>query len=142
MYEKDYILRMVEMFAQMIAGLLGLIKGGHLEQASQKLDHAYLDFLKKDAALFRKIPALELTESLLGEHNYTEDHLKILSELFFAEGELHFIRGNYTDSLNFFEKSLILFEFVELNSRTYSIDSGSKKSELREKIEHLKSLLH
>ena len=141
MYQKDYILRMLEMFAQMIAGLLGLIRDGHINQASQTLENAYRDFLKNDAALFRKIPAEELTETLLREHNYTNDHLKVLSELFFAEGELQMAQDNYIDSLTFFEKSLILFEFVEEESRSFSFDSSSTKSMMQEKILHVKGHL-
>ncbi|MCK4990381.1 MAG: hypothetical protein KAS29_07835 [Bacteroidales bacterium] len=140
MYQKDYILRMLEMFAQMIAGLLGLIRDGHINQASQALDAAYQDFLKNDASLFRKIPTHELTETLLREHNYTNDHLKVLSELFYAEGELQMARENYIDSLTFFEKSLILHEFVEIESRSFSLGGPSKKSLIQEKINHLKGL--
>jgi hypothetical protein len=33
MYQKDYILRMIEMLGEMIAGILGLIKKGEFEQA-------------------------------------------------------------------------------------------------------------
>ena len=113
MYQKDYILRMLEMFAQMIAGLLGLIRDGHINQASQTLENAYRDFLKNDASLFRKIPTEKLTETLLKEHNYTNDHLKVLSELFFAEGE----------------------------SRSFSFESPSTKSLIQGKIDHVKGLL-
>ena len=141
MYQKDYILRMLEMFAQMIAGLLGLIRDGHINQASQTLENAYRDFLKNDASLFRKIPTEKLTETLLKEHNYTNDHLKVLSELFFAEGELQLIQGNYIDSLTFLEKSLILFEFVEEESRSFSFGSPSTKSLIQGKIDHVKDLL-
>ncbi len=141
MYEKDYILRMFEMFAQMIAGLLGLIRDGHINQASQTLENAYRDFLKNDASLFRKIPTEKLTETLLKEHNYTNDHLRVLSELFYVEGELQKIQGNYIDSLTFLEKSLILFEFVEKESRSFSFENPSKKSLIQEKIAQVKGLL-
>jgi len=141
MYQKDYILRMLEMFAQMLAGLLGLIRDGHINQASQLLDNAYQDFLKNDASLFRKIPTEKLTETLLKEHNYTNDHLKILSELFYAEGELQMARGNYNDSLMCLEKSLILSEFVEAESRSFSFDGPSKKTMIDDKIAYVKSLL-
>lgn len=141
MYQKDYILRMLEMFAQMIAGLLGLIRDGHINQASQTLENAYQDFLKNDASLFRKIPTEELTETLLREHHYTNDHLKILSELFFAEGELQLAKGHNVDSLTFFKKALILFEFVEKESRSFSIEGPTKKSMIEGRINYVKGLL-
>lgn len=140
MYQKDYILRMLEMFAEMLAGLLGLIRDGHLNQASHTLDKAYQDFLKNDASLFRKIPAEDLTETMLKEHNYTKDHLKVLCELFYAEGELQMARGDYKNSLVNLEKSLILLEFVEKESRSFSFEGSSKKSLIQERISHLKGL--
>lgn len=47
MYQKDFILRMIEMIADLIALILGLIKKGDLPQASQLLENAYREFLKK-----------------------------------------------------------------------------------------------
>jgi hypothetical protein len=43
MYQKDYILRMLEMLATLIAGILGLIKKGDLQQASHALENACRD---------------------------------------------------------------------------------------------------
>lgn len=73
---------MIEMIADLIALLLGLIKKGDLPQASKLLENAYRDFLKEDASFFRNLPKEKLTNKLLTEHNYTNGHLKILSELF------------------------------------------------------------
>ena len=81
-YQKDYILRMIEMIGEFIALLLGLLKKDDVQQAAERLDNAYRQFLKEDAAYFRIIPKEELTTKLLEEHNYTYGHLKILSELF------------------------------------------------------------
>ena len=38
MYQRDYILRMIEMIAELVAGILGLIKKGDLEKASDAID--------------------------------------------------------------------------------------------------------
>ena len=130
---------MIEMVAEFIAAILGLIKKGQLEQASQTLDHAYLDFLKTDASLFREIPKEGLTETLLRDHNYTNGHLKILSELFFAEAELQLAQENNEDSLAYYEKSLILFKFVEKESKSFSFDKQSRLSFIEERISHLKN---
>src|SRR5665648_903366 len=82
MYQKDYILRMIEMLARLIAGILGLIKNGNYKQASDQLEIIYYDMLKEDASFFRAIPEEKLTQKLLQEHNYTNGHLEILAELF------------------------------------------------------------
>ena len=134
MYKKDYILRMIEMIADLIAGILGLIKKGDFQKASQSLDNAYYDFLKQDAAFFQNIPTKELTNKLLIEHNFTNSHLEILSELFYAQAELLNAQGNQIESLNFYEKSLVLLNFVIKGSKTFSIEKQSKVSLIQNQI--------
>lgn len=127
------------MLATLIAGILGLIKKGDLQQASQALENAYNEFLKNDASLFRNIPKEELTEKLLREHNYTNDHLKILSELFYAEAELQLVEGTKTSSLEYFEKALILMEYSEKKSRSFSLENQSKLSAIQNRISQIKN---
>jgi predicted translin family RNA/ssDNA-binding protein len=138
MYNKDFILRMIEMLGELIAGILGLIRKGDFQQASQFLENAYYDFLKHDAALFRSIGKDKLTEELIKKHNYTNGHLEILSELFYAEAELLYAKGNRITSLEFYEKTLILHEFVVKESKTYSFDKQSKKALIQNRIAQLK----
>lgn len=138
MYQKDFIMRLIQMIAEVIARILGFIKEGDSEQANLLLENAYRDFLKEDASFFRNLPKEKLTDELLTEHNYTHDHLKILSELFFAEGELNFAKGNMDASLNYYEKSLLILEFSEAPSNAFSLSSEAKINLLKEKIETLK----
>jgi len=140
MYNKDYILRMIEMLSDLIAGILGLIKKGDYHQASQSLDNAYYDFLKKDASFFQTIQKEDLTVRLLKEHNYNNGHLEILSELFYAQAELFNAQGNKLESLNFYEKSLILLDFVNKESKSFSFEKQSKLSLLQNRIDNLKSV--
>ena len=114
------------MIADLIAGILGLIKKGDFQQASQTLENAYYEFLKQDASIFRSIDKEKLTDELLIEHNYTNGHLEILSELFYAEAELLYAKGNLKESLEFYEKTLLLYEFVVKESNSYSVDKQSK----------------
>ena len=138
MYQRDYLLRMIEMIAELIAGILGLIKKGDFQQASQSLDNAYYDFLKQDASLFRSIDKEKLTDELLSLHNYTHGHLEILSELFYAEAELLYAQGQQSRSTEFYEKTLTLYEFVNKESKTFSFDKELKISLIRNRIEQLK----
>ena len=140
MYQKDFIQRMIEMLAELIAGILGLIKKGDYQQASQSLDNAYYDFLKQDAAFLHGIPENELTNKLLNEHNYTNGHLEILSELFYAQAELSYAQGNQNESLMFYKKSLTLLEFVIKESKSFSLKNQSKLSIIQNRIAELKDL--
>lgn len=139
MYQKDYILRMLEMLAELVAGILGLIKKGDFQKASQSIDHAYMDLLKQDAGFFQNIPLNKLTDNLIQEHHFTNGHLEILSELFYAQAELSFAQNNHSKSLEFYQKSLHLLEFVIKESQTFSLEKQSKITFLKKRIAELES---
>jgi len=137
MYQKDYILRLIEQLFKFLAALLKLIKKGEYTEASEMLENSYYDFLKEDAAFFRNIPEDMLTQKLLHEHNYTNSHLEILAELFNAEAELKYALGDKPGSLVFSRKSLIIFEFIDREYKTYSEERIRKMEEIRERITKL-----
>jgi hypothetical protein len=67
MYQRDYILRMIEMIAQLIAGIIKLIKTGEISQASHALENAYHLAFQHDSLKLREIPEENLIENLLNE---------------------------------------------------------------------------
>lgn len=137
MYQRDFIMRMVEMLAELVAGIFGLIKKGEFDKAAQSIDNAYRDLLKEDAAFFTSIPLNELTDVLIGEHNYTNGHLEILSELFYTQAELLFAQSKLGESINFYKKALKLFNFVIKQSGTFSIEKQSKIQYIENRIAEL-----
>jgi len=134
MYQKDYILRMIEMLGDLIAAILGLVKKGDFNKATENLSRIYYDMLKEDAAFFRNIPEGELTERLLREHNYTNGHLEILAELFNAEAVLEQAQGNMQGSMVYLRKSLLLFEFLDKEERTWSKSRIDKIQSIKDRI--------
>ncbi len=137
MYQKDYILRMIALLAKFLGEVLGLIPKGELKKASEQLETGYQTFLREDAAFFRNIPEDKLTQKLLQDHNYTNDHLEILAELFNAEAELHLAHGDNKGCLEFSRKALLLFEFVDAGQKTYSQERIDKMERLRSLISTL-----
>jgi len=134
MFQKDYILRMIEMIGDLIAALLGLIKKGDLEQAEKIIERGYLELLRRDASFFQLIPKEQLTDKLLGDHHYTNGHLEVLSELFFAEATLSEARNKLHNSLIYYEKSLVLLDFLEQEDKTWSAKREERKNLLKERI--------
>ena len=126
---------MIEMLGDLLAAVLGLIKKGDYKKASEQLGKIYYDMLKEDAAFFRAIPADGLTFKLLKEHNYTNGHLEILAELFNAEAELDIAQGNRSGCLEYSTKSLILFEFIDNEQKTYSLARAEKMNAIRNRID-------
>lgn len=134
MYQKDFILRMVEMLGQLIAGILGLIRKGDFEKATETLESTYYEMLKQDASFFHKIPTNELTQTLLKDHNYTHGHLEMLAELMYTEAELTFAQDNKNASLICYEKSLLLFEFVMKETKVFSFEKENKIEYINKRI--------
>jgi len=134
MYEKDYILRMIEMLGELLRAIFGMITRGDYEQAGRELNEAYLTMLRKDAAFFQHIPPDKLTATLITEHNFTNSHLEILAELLFAEATLLYARNKKEESLSYYQKSQVLFEFVNQAYRTYSEARVERIKIIREKI--------
>ena len=134
MYQKDYILRMIEMIGDLIAAILGLIKKGDQEQAEKLLERGYYELLRRDASYFQLIPKEQLTDKLLSDHDYTNGHLAVLAELFFAEATLSEAQNKHDHSLACYEKSLVLLEFLEQDDKTWSAKRDERKSLLKEKI--------
>ena len=139
MYQKDFILRMIEMLAELVAGILGLIKKGDFQKASQSIDNAYHDILKQDSKKFNNIPITKLTENLIQEHNYTNGHLEILSELFYAQAELLYAQRKLNECLLYYKKSLLLLEFVIKESKTFSFEKQSKLMYLNNQIAEMET---
>jgi hypothetical protein len=134
MYQRDFILRMIEMIARLIAGILKLIKTGELNQASQALQNAYGVAFKHEAMNLKAIPEGKLIDTLLQERQYTTGHLEMLAELFYAEAELLLAEKNYADSMLFYRKSLALFEHIESKYRSYSQERQDRMQVIRERL--------
>jgi len=130
---------MIEMLGDMLAAIFGMLRKGDFGQATEKLERIYYNMLKEDAAFFRSIPKDELTHKLLEEHNYTTGHLEILAELFNTEAELAGAQGNSQGCLEYSEKSLLLFEFVDLHQKTLSMDRLDKMTTIRDRILKLRN---
>ena len=137
MFQKDYILRMVEMIGDLIAAILGLLKKGDPEQAEKILERGYYELLRRDASFFQLIPKEQLTDKLLGEHHYTNGHLDVLAELFYAEAMVNQAQNKLPNSLIYFEKSLVLLEFLDKDDKTWSAKREERMKLLKEQIAEL-----
>jgi hypothetical protein len=131
---------MYEMMAELIAAILGFIKKGELSKANQAIENAYYTLLREDSSFFREIPIEQMANKLIQEHNYTNHHLEILAELFIAEAELQYAHKNYYNSIEMYEKSLVLLKFVEEINKTFSVDKRDKLINIEKKLEELKKI--
>ena len=134
MFQKDYILRMIEMIGDLIAAIMGLLKKGDPEQAEKILERSYYEFLRRDASFFQLIPKDQLTNQLLSDHNYTNGHLAVLAELFYAEAMVNEAQNRSINSKQYYEKALVLLEFLEQEDKTWSAKREERMDQIKGKI--------
>ena len=134
MYQKDYILRMIEMMADFIRAVLALIGKREIDQATHMVENAYVDFLKQEAAFFLSIPAESLTEKLLKEHNFTHGHLEVLAELMLLEAELYIASNKPDQATDYLKRAHGLFYYLLNHSGTYSPVYESRLSDIERKM--------
>ena len=128
---------MIEMIGDLIAAILGLIKKGDLEQAEKMIERGYYELLRRDASFFQLIPKEHLTDKLLGDHHYTNGHLTVLAELFYAEAMVSKASDKRDNSRVCFEKSLLLLEFLEQADKTYSEKRIERMNQIKEQLAEL-----
>jgi hypothetical protein len=134
MYKRDYILRMIEMIAQLIGGILKLIKTGDLNRASQDLQSAYRLAFQHDSLKLKDIPEEKLIDTLIGEYHYTTGHMEMLAELFYTEAELLKAEKEQAESLLYYRKSLALYEYIDKDYRAYSQERQDIMNTIKERL--------
>ena len=136
MYQRDYILRMIEMLAQVIAAILKLIKTGDLNQASQRLQSAYGMAFRHEALKLKSLPEEGLVDTLLQEYLYTNGHLEMLAELFYADAELLLAENKIAQSMAYYRKSLALLEYIDKEYRSYSQERQDRMQAIKERLKN------
>ena len=133
-------MKMLEMLGEFVAGMMSFLKKGEFNRVNEMIEAAFTDFLKQDAAYFNNLPIEKLTHHLLKEHNYSYGHLEVLAELFNTQAELYYRQGKNEGSLVFYEKALVVLQFVVKESKTFSQEKENKVAQLQLKISDLREL--
>jgi hypothetical protein len=131
MYQKDYIMRMIEAFAKMIAGIVGLIKKGDPEGASDRIVETYDTILKINPVDLYQYDDSEWYQFC---NEKTLEELEMIAELLKLEGEIRMVSGNSDGAYRLLFKSLELLKYVDVQSGTFSVLRFEKISSLEEKL--------
>lgn len=131
MYEKDYIMRMVEAFSKMIARITGLREKGELDKAGSLLHEAYDTILKINPESLKNFDEAEW-EQFCSERSAEE--LEMIAELLKIEGEIRIDTGRPEGVCRLLFKSLELLKYVDDQSDTFSLLRFERISSLEEKL--------
>jgi hypothetical protein len=131
MYEKDYILRMIEAFAKMLAAIVGLREKGELDKARMLVEEAYESILKTDSG---EVKSLDEDQWKQFCSKRSPEELEMLADLLRVEGEILIDAGKPEGVCRLLFKALELLRLVEAQSSAFSLTRFDKISHLEEKL--------
>jgi len=132
--QKDYILRLIEEAAKVLAIALKLKNDGDFDMAEQTLDKAYGDILKIDKKDVLFVSNNELISYLTDGLKMETAKLEILAN-FFTEDS--FFEKDTETQRNLIEKVLILLQHINKIDKTFSFERINKTERLKKALESL-----
>ncbi len=136
MYQKDFILRMIEDFFRFMSIILKLKVEKDYEQAFEVISETSQKLLKIDIKALSEND--EDFENLLLNTSFPPEQLEILAELLKIMAEIHLELNHVITAINTFEKSLQLYEQSQSQSKNYSIDRVKKMTEINLQLDRLR----
>ena len=136
MIQKDFIMRQIQQFVQVLAKVLFFKSQSLYEEARDEIHQAFFGILGRGPA---EIAALD-DEALL-DLSSTSDGLNTefalaLADLFYEEGQMVEDEGSTTQ---YFQRALFLYEEVVLKNKTIPLHAHDKIAEIREALTRILS---
>lgn len=131
MYERDYILRMIEAFAKMLAAIMGLREKGELDKARALVEEAYESMLKVQSGEIKEYDREQWNQFC---SKRSPEELEMLADLFKVEGEILLDTGEPEQASWLLVKALELLKLVDAQSGVFSLTRFDKISELEKTL--------
>lgn len=111
-YQRDYILRQVEMAAQMLARILGLASQGRRDQAIGLFDQAYQPLVGMSGRVVAALTEEQLLTLLTSGSSPDARRVAVAMELLVVEGDLHDQAGRAADAAARYRRALGLAAYL------------------------------
>ena len=131
MYERDYIMRMIEAFAKMIAAIVGLREKGELDKARSLVEEAYDTVLKVNSEEIKEYDQDQWNQFC---SKRSPEELEMLADLLKVEGEIMLDSGKPEGVGKILFKAFQLLKLVEVQSGAFSLTRFDKITELEQKL--------
>jgi hypothetical protein len=126
MLRKDFFQAEIDRLAQVVARIIGLRRQGSLNESSKLLE----DTLSKDFELeLSLLPNLQLKDfkALLENKSYAVQKLDLLAQLLVERAE---VDEQSPEAVLLFNKVLLIFDLLEKEHHTQSLDNISKRMKI------------
>lgn len=124
MFQKDFVLRLIEQLAKVVTEVLGLKKKQKYEQALSIIDQSFQQFLGFNSKLINSFSYQELIEMMRLNQALCAAKCIVLAELLKEEADVYSLQGNFEKSSRRYNKSLNIFfwalkDNAKLDSKKY-----------------------
>lgn len=131
MYQKDYILRLIEEFSKVLGVMLGFKLDGDYKKAEEVIDEALKKFTATDLNWLMSVEDKELLHELLERKKLNAEQVHIIAELLFQQAEINKANGKDKNA-ELCKRSLFLFEWVqEHQQKSFSVEIAKRVDLLR-----------
>jgi hypothetical protein len=133
---RDYLLRLIEEFFKFLSKILKLKEEKHYQQALALIDETSLSLLHIDLTglMTDEISFSKITQ----DKALSLDKIEILAELLKVKAEISDETNAIFSAINLYEKSLFLFEHVQVTSNDYSMSRANRIQEITHSLLNLK----
>ena len=139
MYQKDFILRIIEDFFRFLSIILKLKGEKDYAQAIEVIRETSEKLLKID--IIAKSENDEEFKDFVLNTSFQPEQIEILAELLKIDAEIHMELNQVFSAINAFEKALQLYEQCQSRSKNYSIDRVKKLTEINLQLDRLREPL-
>ncbi len=122
MIQQDYILRLTQQVAQVLAKMMGK----NWVDVMPEIEVVYKDWIPIDRATIIGLPPEQIIPLLVEEKDLELPYLEALAELLYFEGMRLHEANNTNDSHDRLQKAYYLFQHLNQVQATFSFDRQSK----------------
>ena len=131
MFQKDYILRLIEEISKVLEKALKLKNNNDFDSAKQVLNNAYENLLKIKKQDFLHIPNQKLIELLQNTFDMDIKKIELLSKLLTEDANLE---TDYASKIKLSEKALFLLEHISETDKTFSFERINQIKQLKDNL--------
>jgi hypothetical protein len=120
MYSRDYILKLVQQLAQVLARVTGLKEKGEPDKAAAVINEAYKELLGLDRSYVAGLETSTMIPALKDQHHLTNEQLEVLAKLLYEDASIV-----AAEKTGLYKKSLTLLEYLNKEQKLYSFERES-----------------
>jgi len=127
MFQKDFILKMIEQIFQLLAHITGLKKGGQYEEALEMTNEALAKYFDIEPEIFAQLSEEELHDKLLNDNTLNMEQWRAIAHLLSEKADLEILIGDPDKGYAIRSKALfILLHLVKMPQGTLALDTFQK----------------